>query len=55
MNKLSIKLSDIAAWIDVSIAQHARVPSSKCRWYCRPGAKLADAIRFISNKLWRNK
>lgn len=55
MNILSIKLSDFAAWIDISIANHARVPQSPCKWYCSPGAKLADAIRFISNKLWRDK
>lgn len=55
MNILSIKLSDFAAWIDISIASHAKVPGSKCRWYCKPGAKLADKLRLVSNKLWRNK
>jgi hypothetical protein len=54
-NKISQGISDIAVWIDIAISNHARVPQSPCKWYCKPGAKLADILRSISNKIWKDQ
>ena len=52
-NKLSSMLFAIAKHIDLAIADHARTPESKCRWYCKPGAYIADVIRNTGNKIWK--
>lgn len=54
MKKLSIWLSDLAVTLDIAIANHARVPSSPCKWYCKPGAKVADWLRNLSNKIYKD-
>ena len=52
-NKIARLLSRLAEEIDLAISNHVRTPSSKCKWYCKPGARIADKIRFISNKIWK--
>jgi hypothetical protein len=53
-NKLPQILFSIARRIDLSISKHVKVKNSQCHWYCKPGARLADALRIIGNKIWKD-
>lgn len=53
-NKLPQILFSIAKRIDLSISKHVKVKNSQCHWYCKPGARLADALRIVGNKIWKD-
>ena len=52
-NKLASMLFAVAKYVDLAIADHARTPNSRCHWYCKPGARFADAVRNTGNKIWK--